>query len=165
MLLVVHTSLDPVTSFFILPVTSKGQALFVVKAGRNNDDYLKMVRPFIDTVLKIDFEDIMQKLEQIQMPAGYERELIIIGNHAYSVVEKIQQFLGKKQVSKEISKVGNIPEGIFFAEKYAPRILSEDGKILAVEFLKRTDQSDIKVDVKTKREQLKNQIKRQLESK
>ncbi len=53
---------------------------------------------------QIDFEDIMQKLEQIQIPPGFERELIIIGNHAYSVVEKVQQFLGKKQVTKEISK-------------------------------------------------------------
>jgi len=115
--------------------------------------------------VQIDFEAIMQKLEQIQMPDGFERELIIIGNHAYSVVEKVQQFLGKKEVSKEISKVGNIPEGIFFAEAYAPRILSEDGKILAIEFLKRTDQSNQPVEAKSKREQLKNQIKQQLEGK
>jgi hypothetical protein len=112
---------------------------------------------------QIDFEDIMKKLEQIQMPSGFERELIIIGNHAYSVVEKVQQFLGKKQVTKEISKVGAIPEGIFFAESYAPRILSENGKILAIEFLKRTGQSTKPVEGKSKRELLKNQIKQQLE--
>ncbi len=113
---------------------------------------------------QIDFEDIMQKLEQIQMPPGFERELIIIGNHAYSVVEKVQQFLGKKEVTKEISKVGAIPEGIFFAESYAPRILSENGKILAIEFLKRTGQVSKPVEGKSKRELLKNQIKEQLES-
>ncbi len=111
----------------------------------------------------VDFEDIMKKLEQIQMPPGFERELIIIGNHAYSVVEKVQQFLGKKQVTKEISKVGDIPEGIFFAESYAPRILSENGKILAIEFLKRTDESTKPVEGRSKRELLKNQIKQQLE--
>ena len=97
------------------------------------------------------------------MPPGFERELIIIGNHAYSVVEKVQQFLGKKQVTKEISKVGAIPEGIFFAESYAPRIFSENGKILAIEFLKRMDQPIKPVEGKTKRELLKNQIKQQLE--
>ncbi|MCK4285841.1 MAG: hypothetical protein KAX18_06545, partial [Candidatus Lokiarchaeota archaeon] len=113
--------------------------------------------------VQIDFEDIMQKLEQIQMPPGFERELIIIGNHAYSVVEKVQQFLGKKEVTKEISKVGAIPEGIFFAESYAPRILSENGKILAIEFLKRTGQATKPVEGKSKRELLKNQIKEQLE--
>ncbi|MFX1455478.1 MAG: hypothetical protein ACFFDB_08910 [Promethearchaeota archaeon] len=112
---------------------------------------------------QIDFEDIMQKLEQIQMPSGFERELIIIGNQAYSVVEKVQQFLGEKQVTKEISKVGAIPEGIFFAESYSPRILTEGGRILAIEFLKRTGQTTQPVQTKSKRELLKNQIKQQLE--
>lgn len=110
---------------------------------------------------QIDFQEVMQKLEEIQMPPGFERELIIIGNHAYSIVEKVQQFLGKKQVTKEISKVGSIPEGIFFAENYAPRILSENGIIIAIEFLKRIGSTKT-VSKKTKREVLKDQIKQQL---
>ena len=112
----------------------------------------------------INFEEIMRKLEEIKMPDGFERELIIIGNHAYSVVEKVQNFLGKKEVTKEISKVGAIPEGVFFAEDYSPRILSEDGKILAIEFLKRIGGAvDAKVEYKSKKEILKDQIKSQLE--
>ena len=111
-----------------------------------------------------DFEQIMQKLEEIKIPDGFEREIIIIGNHAYSIVEKVQTFLGKKEVSKEISKVGNIPEGVFFAEDYSPRILSENGKILAIEFLKRTGSpTDAKVQYQSKKEILKDQIKSQLE--
>lgn len=114
----------------------------------------------------VDFNEIMQKLEAIKIPDGFERELIIIGNHAYSVVERVQTFLGEKQVSKEISKVGAIPEGVFFAEDYSPRILSEDGKILAIEFLKRTSgPMNAKVEYKSKKEILKNQIKTQLEGK
>ncbi|UCD01650.1 MAG: hypothetical protein JSV23_01095 [Promethearchaeota archaeon] len=112
---------------------------------------------------QIDFQKVMRKLEEIQMPPGFERELIIIGNHAYSIVEKVQQFLGKKQVTKEISKVGAIPEGIFFAENYSPRILSENGKIVAIEFLKRANAKAKPVEVKSKRELLKEQIKKQLE--
>lgn len=112
---------------------------------------------------QIDFQEVMQKLEEIQMPSGYERELIIIGNHAYSIVEKVQQFLGKRQVTKEISKVGSIPEGIFFAEDYSPRILSENGKIIAIEFLKRTGTAAKPAKQKSKREVLKEQIKKQLE--
>ncbi len=114
----------------------------------------------------INFEEIMQKLEEIKMPDGFERELIIIGNHAYSVVEKVQTFLGEKQVTKEISKVGSVPEGIYFAEDYSPRILSENGKILAIEFLKRIGQpTDAKIEYKSKKEILKDQIKTQLEGK
>ncbi|MFW9938570.1 MAG: hypothetical protein ACFFD5_13060 [Candidatus Thorarchaeota archaeon] len=116
--------------------------------------------------VKINFEQIMQKLEEIKIPDGFERELIIIGNHAYSVVERVQTFLGEKQVTKEISKVGTVPEGIFFAEDYSPRILSENGKILAIEFLKRTTgPKDTTVEFKSKKEILKDQIKTQLEGK
>ncbi len=111
---------------------------------------------------QVDFQEVMKKLEEIQIPAGFERELIIIGNQAYSVVEKVQQFLGKKEVTKEISKVGSIPEGIFFAEDYSPRILSENGKIIAIEFLKRAGAPIKPVQSKNKREILKEQIKEQL---
>lgn len=111
---------------------------------------------------QVDFQQVMQKLEEIQMPVGFERELIIIGNHAYSIVEKVQQFLGEKQVTKEISKVGAIPEGIFFAAEYAPRILTENGKIIAIEFLKRTNAKSTPIEAKSKRELLKDQIKEQL---
>lgn len=111
---------------------------------------------------QVDFQEVMRKLEEIQIPPGFERELIIIGNHAYSIVEKVQQFLGEKQVTKEISKVGAIPEGVFFAAEYAPRILSENGKIIAIEFLKRVNAKSKPVEAKSKREMLKEQIKEQL---
>ena len=111
---------------------------------------------------QVDFQDVMQKLEEIQMPPGFERELIIIGNHAYSIVEKVQTFLGKKQVTKEISKVGSIPEGIFFAEEYSPRILSENGKIISIEFLRRSGKTVEPATKEAKREVLKDQIKQQL---
>lgn len=85
---------------------------------------------------QVDFEKIMGKLEQIDLPPGYERELVVIGNHAYSVVEKVQTFLGEKQVERVIEKVSSIPEGAFFAKEYSPRVHSENGKIIAIEFLK-----------------------------
>jgi len=114
----------------------------------------------------VNFDVIMQKLEEIKIPDGFERELIIIGDHAYSVVEKVQNFLGKKEVTKEISRVGAIPEGVFFAEDYSPRVLSENGKILAIEFLKRIGgPMDARVEYKSKKEILKDQIKTQLEYK
>ncbi|TFG02664.1 MAG: hypothetical protein EU539_12900 [Promethearchaeota archaeon] len=113
--------------------------------------------------LQINFDQIMQKLEEIKIPDGYERELIIIGNHAYSVVEKVQTFLGKKQIEKVIEEVGSIPEGIFFAEGYSPRVLSENGKILAIEFLKRSGGGEAgPAEYKDKKEILKDQIKAQL---
>ena len=114
---------------------------------------------------QINFDEIMKKLEEIKIPDGYERELIIIGNHAYSVVEKVQTFLGKKQVQKAIEEVGSIPEGVFFAEGYSPRILSENGKIIAIEFLKSkggTAAAKGAPEYKDKKKILKDQIKLQL---
>jgi hypothetical protein len=112
---------------------------------------------------QINFDQIMQKLEEIKIPDGYERELIIIGNHAYSVVEKVQTFLGKKQIERVMEKVGSIPEGVFFAEGYSPRVLSENGKIIAIEFLKRTGKAEAApTQFKDKKQILKDQIKSQL---
>ncbi|MHA1274346.1 MAG: hypothetical protein ACTSQJ_11230 [Promethearchaeota archaeon] len=118
---------------------------------------------FMQDEVQVNFEVIMQKLEEIALPQGYERELIIIGSHAYSVVEKVQTFLGQKKVEKVVERVGSIPEGIFFAEGYSPRVLSENGKILAIEFLKRTGGATSRpVTHKDKRQILKDQIKIQL---
>lgn len=115
---------------------------------------------------QVNFDQIMGKLEEIKIPDGYEREMIIIGNHAYSVVEKTKVFLGEKQIEKVIEEIGTIPEGIFFAANYSPRVLSEGGKILAIEFLKRTEQqANQPVKFKDKKQILKNQIKMQLEGK
>jgi translation initiation factor IF-2 len=112
------------------------------------------IEQFSQEQSQVDFQQVMQKLEEIQIPEGFERELIIIGNHAYSIVEKVQQFLGEKQVTKEISKVGAIPEGIFFAAEYSPRILTENGKIISIEFLKRTGETTKPTPVRSKREML-----------
>ena len=91
-------------------------------------------------------------------------ELIIIGNSAYSVVEKVQKFLGKEQTEKVIERVGTIPEGVFFAQEYSPRILTENGKILAIEFLRKTGGGGggPAVEYKDKKQILKDQIKIQL---
>jgi len=115
----------------------------------------------VDT--QINFDQIMAKLEEIKIPEGYERELIIIGNHAYAIVEKVKTFLGKTETEKAIEEVGSIPEGVFFAEGYSPRVLSENGKIVAIEFLKRSGkQASPSVEFKDKKQILKNQIKAQL---
>lgn len=86
-----------------------------------------------------DFEKILQTLEGLEIPDGYEREMIIVGNQTYSIVEKVQVFLGNKTVKREMEPIGSLPEGVFFAEGYAPRVICENSKVLAIEFLKRLD--------------------------
>jgi hypothetical protein len=62
-------------------------------------------------------------------------------------------------VEKVIERVGSIPEGVFFAEEYSPRVLSENGSILAIEFLKRTGKAP---SAAGKSNVLKDQISEQL---
>lgn len=85
----------------------------------------------------LDFRKIMETLESLQIPEGYEREMIIIGNQAYSIVEKHSNVFGETKVEKKMEKIGSLPEGLFFAQGYAPRVLCENQKVVAIEFLKK----------------------------
>jgi hypothetical protein len=80
---------------------------------------------------------VLGLLRNLKIPEGFQREMIIIGNSAYSVAEKKQEFLGKKKVEKSLEPIGSLPEGVFFAEGYSPRVLVENGFVLAIEFLKK----------------------------
>ncbi len=55
---VVHTSLDPVTSFFIVPKPEIGYVIFIVRAGKDNEEHLKDVQPLLKHVDGADFTAI-----------------------------------------------------------------------------------------------------------
>ncbi|MHA1847141.1 MAG: hypothetical protein ACTSYS_08795 [Promethearchaeota archaeon] len=82
-------------------------------------------------------ERVLGILKNLKVPEGYQREMVIIGNSAYSISVKEQTFLGKKKVEKTLEPIGSLPEGVFFADGYAPRVLVENGIVLAIEFLKK----------------------------
>ncbi len=77
--MVVHTSLEPVTSFYIHPVNGKCIAAFVVKAGKENAYYNELVKPFLTLVSKTSFDD-MKKIhpkEKDEYTGFYEHDIII----------------------------------------------------------------------------------------
>ncbi len=53
-LLIVHTSLDPVTSFFVVNMREQCFCVFVVHKSLENDKYLEIIKPFISLVKKIN---------------------------------------------------------------------------------------------------------------
>ena len=83
-----------------------------------------------------DLDKIIESLDEAGIPEGFHREMVVIGNTAYSVSEKVQVFLGKKQVEHILEPISSLPEGIFLAEGYTPRILVENKVIIAIEVLK-----------------------------
>ncbi len=98
----------------------------------------KMPSPGAQTVgpSTAELDKIIESLDEAGIPEGFHREMVIMGNTAYSVSEKVQVFLGKKQVEHILEPISSLPEGIFLAEGYTPRILVENKVIIAIEFLK-----------------------------
>ncbi len=85
----------------------------------------------------ISIDRVLGILGNLKVPEGFIREMVIIGNSAYSVSVKEQVFLGKKKIERTLEPIGSLPEGVFFADGYSPRVLVENGVVLAIEFLKK----------------------------
>ena len=80
---------------------------------------------------------MLEKIKDEPLPEGYEREGIILPPVFYAVTEKKVLVLGKEVVKKEIEKAKDLPEGFIFSDQYTPRIYIENGKVIAVEILKK----------------------------
>jgi len=85
------------------------------------------------------FMALLNKIKEEPIPEGYEREGIILPPTFFAVTEKKVMVLGKEVIKKEIEKAKDLPEGFIFSEKYTPRIYIENGKVVAVEILKKTN--------------------------
>jgi hypothetical protein len=91
---------------------------------------------------RLNENEIMAKLEKIEVPKGLARELVISGHALYAIKESKTSIFGKENVERRLERV-NPPEGIFLAEDFIPRILVENGVVQAVEFLKENPNVDI----------------------
>jgi hypothetical protein len=94
---------------------------------------------FQGSVQKAELEEgkIVERLNSIETPKGFERELIVIGHDMFAVSVSKTRVFGKEKVEYKVGKVTNpIEDGIFLAEEYIPRVIIENGRVLAVEFLK-----------------------------
>ena len=86
---------------------------------------------------ELDESQIVERLSSIETPKGFERELIVIGHSMFAVSVSKTRVFGKEKVEYKVGKVTNpIEDGIFLAEEYTPRVIIENGRVLAVEFLK-----------------------------
>ena len=84
--------------------------------------------------------EIIETLHAEAIPDGLEREMVIMGDTAYSVTEKSKNFLGKKSVERVMEPISTLPEGLFFAEGYTPRVHVQNQQIVAIEFLKKKEE-------------------------
>lgn len=84
-------------------------------------------------------DDIIGRVQDIQPPSGYSRELVVIGHEVFTAVDRKVSFLGKSSTTSQLERTRKLPDGPFFGGDYTPRILVEGGRVLATEFLKKTD--------------------------
>ena len=86
-------------------------------------------------------DDIVGRVANTTPPPGYSRELVIIGQEVFTSVDRTVTFLGKTQTTSQLERTRTLPDGPFFGGDYTPRILVEDGRVLATEFLKKSDEN------------------------
>jgi len=96
---------------------------------------------------ELDQSKIVERLNMIEVPKGFERELIVIGHDMFAVSVSKTRVFGKEKTEYKVGKVTNpLEDGIFLAEGYTPRVIVENGRVLAVEFLKTSTQPKGKVE-------------------
>nr|MDO8135384.1 hypothetical protein [Candidatus Njordarchaeum guaymaensis] len=96
---------------------------------------------------ELDQSRIVERLNSIEIPRGFERELIVIGHDMFAVSISRTRVFGKEKTEYKVGKVTNpLEDGIFLAEGYTPRVIVENGRVLAVEFLKTSAQPKGKVE-------------------
>lgn len=101
--LVVHTSLEPVTSFYIHPLKEKCVCAFVVRAGKNNDLYESLVDPFLKVVKITDFSEIkkLSPKEKDEYTGFYEHDILIPTSPITTILDNAKDiFAGMTEEAK-----------------------------------------------------------------
>ncbi|HME56034.1 MAG TPA: hypothetical protein VKM55_27780 [Candidatus Lokiarchaeia archaeon] len=92
---------------------------------------------------KMSIEKISLLLEQIPIPEGYEREVIIHENTMYAVKNARRSFMGAEIEEIELiplSKEATIENGTYLANDLNPRFLFENNNLVLVEMLHKSEQ-------------------------
>ncbi|TET31257.1 MAG: hypothetical protein E3J70_02605 [Candidatus Heimdallarchaeota archaeon] len=90
---------------------------------------------------KVDPTEAFQMIKELGVPAGYERDLVIVGTGVY------------KQQGDDFLVPPNPPEGVFLAPDRVPRIIIENGVVKVVEVLKKLAKEPKKKEEEVKIEQ------------
>ena len=84
-------------------------------------------------------EEALELINALGSPAGFDREMLIVGQTVYRVVpeENSEDF--------KLTDLENPLDGVIMVQQYTPRLLCENGHVKAVELLKQTSEN-IEID-------------------
>ena len=92
----------------------------------------------------MDINYIINRLEKIEVPSGFERDLVIIGPDIYTVQEILVSDVKIKPQPIKLVKVEIKLGGSLFVKDHRARTLIEKNHVLAIELLKRTGAKKLK---------------------
>ncbi len=91
-------------------------------------------------------QEIIEQVKQLEPVPGFRREFVLIGFDAFAITEEATSLLGKRTVTQRLQRIDSLPEGVLFAQGYTPRIVIQNGQVLAVEFLKQVQEQEYQVE-------------------
>ncbi|MGQ4833411.1 MAG: hypothetical protein ACP6IS_05935 [Candidatus Asgardarchaeia archaeon] len=83
-----------------------------------------------------DVSSILKSLDAIDVPAGFRREMVIVGDTIFTITEKRRRFFGETTVERTIEPISAPPDGEFYVEDYKIRVIVRNNKVYAIEFLR-----------------------------
>lgn len=81
----------------------------------------------------VSVDDVLKEA----IPDGYAREAVIIPPTLYAIAETKTSVMGKEVVKSSVEKAEGLEDGFMFSNEYTPRLHINDGKIVAIEVLKK----------------------------
>ena len=83
-----------------------------------------------------DISSILKSLDTIEVPTGFRREMVIVGDTLFTITEKRRRFFGETTVERTIEPISAPPDGEFYVEDYKIRVIVRNNKVYAIEFLR-----------------------------
>jgi hypothetical protein len=117
-------------------------------AGEPHPDYTRVVVSATRTPERPSVQaprppsDVIDAVERLEPVPGYRREFVLIGFDAFALTEETSSVLGKKTVTRRLQRLDSLPEGTIFAQGYIPRVVIQNGQVLAIEFLKQLEEEE-----------------------
>ncbi|MEQ9714367.1 MAG: hypothetical protein ACTSSP_01015 [Candidatus Asgardarchaeia archaeon] len=83
-----------------------------------------------------DVSSVLKSLDNVDVPTGFRREMVIVGDTLFTITEKRKKFFGETSIERTIEPISSPPDGEFYVEDYKIRVIIRNHKVYAIEFLR-----------------------------
>jgi hypothetical protein len=80
-------------------------------------------------------KDVIHKLQKVQPPPGYLRNLLQVGGELFSENIYLESFVQNRKNVVELEKIGSLPDGFTYIENLPFRLFSVRGQVEAIDYL------------------------------